>query len=81
MIKATFKRDGVDGILLGLSHANLDRLRADGLTGYIEIKGAELGISVNIIITAAESEEMMLEAFAAGIKAGTELRISGKLKQ
>lgn len=78
-LKGTFR--GREMVVLGLSHANLDRLRADGLSGYIQISGDELGIAFDILITAAENERVMLEAFADGIVAGTILRISDKLKQ
>lgn len=53
-------------LLLGLSHANLDRLRADGLNGAIRIKGKDIGLPIEIWITAAETEDaiarMLLES-------------------
>lgn len=67
-------------ILLGLSHANLDRLRAEGLKGRIGVDGAELGIDVDIWITAAETEQMMFDAFQDGIREGTKLHIDPRLK-
>jgi hypothetical protein len=67
-------------ILLGLSHANLDRLRADGLKGAIKVAGKDLGIDVDIYITAAETEAVMLQEFAAGIGPDTEVKIDKRLK-
>lgn len=42
-------------VLFGLSHANLDRLRADGLDGFIRIGREELGIDVDIMISPARA--------------------------
>lgn len=76
MIKA--RKDNL--ILLGLSHANLDRLRADGLKGGISIKGEELGVAVDIFITAAPTEAHMLDAIAIRIGPETQVRVDKKLK-
>lgn len=81
MMKARLDLDDRKVVLLGLSHRNLDKLRADGLNGCIEIKAEEIGIDFDIIITAAETEQAMLDYFQAGITEGTKLRISEKLKQ
>jgi hypothetical protein len=67
-------------LVLGLSHANLDRLRADGLGGKIVIDGKELGLDVDIWITAAADEGVMLRSFQDGITAGTKLHIDKRLK-
>lgn len=67
-------------VVLGLSHANLDRLRADGLSGGIKISGADLGIPIDIMITAAETEVKMLEAFTSGIGPDTKVSIDKRLK-
>jgi hypothetical protein len=80
-IKGTVPSLGGEVVILGLSHANLDRLRADGLNGYIKIDGKELGLPCDIIITAAPTERDMLEAFSAGIKAGTKLHIDKRFKE
>lgn len=71
---------GKPAVVLGLSHANLDRLRADGLNGHIHIKGEELQIPFDIVITAAETEGVMLQAFQEGIQAGTKVAIDKRLK-
>ena len=68
-------------VLFGLSHANLDRLRADGLDGFIRIGREELGIDVDIMITAGESEQVMMQHFAKGIGPETRVKIDERLKQ
>lgn len=81
MIKAKIVKNGRTIVLLGLSHANLDRLREQGLHGHIEIKGEDLEIGpVDILITAAETEQVMLETFIDGVREGTKLRIDPRLK-
>lgn len=77
-IKATL--GGRDLLLLGLSHANLDRLREQGLSGKIVVDGKELGLAVDIWITAAEDENVMLRSFQAGITKGTKLHIDKRFK-
>lgn len=67
-------------VILGLSHNNLDRLRADGLEGHMKIDGTELGIDFDILITAAVDERAMIEAFADGITGGTKVRIDKRFK-
>lgn len=64
MIKATaMARDGRRIVVLALSHGNLDRLRADGLNGYIPIKGEDIALpGIDIQITAGETEEKIAEA-------------------
>ena len=65
MIKATATGNGRTILLLALSHANLDRLREDGLEGFIKILGEEVGIGkIDIMITAGETEA----AIAKGLK-------------
>lgn len=82
MMKAKMFIDGETIVVIGLSHANLDRLRADGLAGSIEIKGEDLDIPfpLRIFVTAAEDEQEMLRAFEKGVHAGTKLRIDPRLK-
>lgn len=76
----THSKDGRPVVLLGFSHGNLDRLRADGLSGYIEIKAESLDIPFDILITAAETEQALLRAFEGGIGPNTKLRIDPRLK-
>lgn len=82
MMKAKMFIDGKTVVVIGLSHANLDQLRADGLNGHIEIKGEDLDIAggLRIMITAASDEQEMLRAFEKGIREGTKLRIDPRLK-
>jgi hypothetical protein len=67
-------------IIIGLSHANLDRLRQDDLRGAIVINGAELGITADIWITAATTEGAMMEAFGDLVGPETKVRIDPRLK-
>lgn len=69
-----------DTLVLGLSHANLDHLRESGLPGGIVIKGAEIGLNLDIVIIAAEDERVMLDHFADSIGPKTRLYIDPKLK-
>jgi len=67
-------------IIFGLSWANLDQLRKDGLDGAIKIDGKQLGLSVDIWITAAPTERQMMDLFSAGIGPDTNLHIDKRLK-
>ena len=80
MIKIKGEIDGRDVLVFGLSHANLDRLRAGGLDGGIHIKGEEMGIAFDIPITAGPSERAMIEVFARGIGPQTRVHIDPELK-
>jgi len=62
MIKATMSTpDGRQILLIGLSHANLDRLKADGLNGYIRIK--DIGLPFDVIITCGKTEQDIVNEF------------------
>jgi hypothetical protein len=80
MMKARARFNGREIVLLGLTHANLDRLRTDGLKGCILVDGAEMGIPFDIHITAAENERAMLDAFQDSIGPDTKLHIDNKVK-
>lgn len=67
-------------VILGLSHANLDRLRAEGLKGAIKVEGKPLGLDADIWITAADTEATMVDAFREGINADTIVHIDDRLK-
>ena len=83
MIKAAAfsKKTGRTILLIGLSHANLDRLRADGLNGFIKINGEEMKMPVDVIITAAETESVLAEGLSDLIGPDTEVKVDPKLKQ
>jgi len=82
MLKATAKsKDGHTVLVLGLSHKNLDKLRVDGLNGFIKVLGTEVGIPVDIIITASETEASLAEGFKQFIGPETKVHVSDKLKQ
>ena len=60
MIKATMTADdGRTVLLIGLSHKNLDRLKADGLKGYIPIR--DIGLPIDVLITAGSTEAEITE--------------------
>jgi len=85
MIKATATRFGADGtrklLIIGLSYANLDKLRADGMDGFIRINGEEMGLPVDVLITAGETEAIMSEKLLGCSGPETKIHISDKLKQ
>lgn len=65
MLKMTAKNKdtGRDMVILALSHDNLDKLKEDGLNGFILIDGQEIGISLDIIITAGVTEDAIGQEF------------------
>lgn len=67
-------------IVLGLSHANLDRLREQGLRGKIVVDGAEMGLDADIWITAAPTESAMMDAFGSAIGPDTKVHIDRRFK-
>jgi hypothetical protein len=82
MIKASAKgRDGRSYLIIGLSHANLDKLRSDGTGGFIKILGAEMKLPIDVIITAGENETTLAHELAEFIGPDTEVHIAEKLKQ
>ena len=80
MMKARGFFAGREVVILALSHANLDRLRADGLKGSIRIDGKEVGLPLDIHITAGETEAEIFKAFADSIGPETVLHIDKRLK-
>ena len=77
-VKATIGDKPV--VILGLSWANLDKLRLDDLDGAIKIDGKPLGLGADVWITAAPTEQQMMELFAAGVGPETVLHIDKRLK-
>ncbi len=80
MMKAKLQAGDKTIVLIGLSHANLASLRKAGLEGHILIEGKTLGIGLDIMITAAETEWEMLAAVAEYIDADTKATIDPRLK-
>ena len=76
------QENGTQVVMLGLSWANLDRLRADGLKGFMNIRGVDIGVPVDIIITAAETEHEIADLLIREGFVGpdTKVNISDKLK-
>lgn len=82
MMKARMKVDGREALVLGLSYANLDRLRAEGFSGSIKIPAEDHGMPFDIIITAEKTEAHMVEIFEEDglIGPDTEVHIDPRLK-
>lgn len=82
MIKATGTTPkGTKVLLIGLSHRNLDKLREDGLKGYIKVDGDAIGWPGHqIMITAGETEAVMAEVLGEFIGPETIVNTSDKLK-
>jgi len=67
-------------LILGLSNANLDRLRADGLDGAIKVDGKEMGIPFDVIVTSGPTESDIFAAFENVLGPRTKIHVSDKLK-
>jgi hypothetical protein len=81
MMKAKYvAANGRETLLLGLSFANLDRLRAQARDGFIPIDGAELGIPIDIVITAGETEAALFDLVKDHVGENTRIHIDEKLK-
>lgn len=83
MIKATADgRDGRTVLMLGLSHANLDKLRADGMKGHIWVSGERMGVPINVMIFAGTDEREMAHVLTESglIDERTIVNIDPKLK-
>lgn len=75
-------KDGAKLLVIGLSHRNLDKLREDGMEGFIEIDGGEIGWPGHtILITAGETEAAMASRFEELIGPDTKTTVADKLKQ
>jgi hypothetical protein len=58
--------NGKTFIAIGLSFENLRWLRAKPLDVHIRIEGASLGLSRDIVITAGETEDAIVDALRRG---------------
>lgn len=75
--------EGEDGrtiLVIGLSHGNLARLRADGLNGHIRIDGKSKNLPIDIMISAAETEFDIARSLQAFVTADTKVFVDPKLK-
>jgi hypothetical protein len=82
MIKATAKgANGRNILVLGLSFANLDKLRAAPGDDHIRIDGRALGLPIDVMIFAGETEAHCAETLADGIGPNTKVNISPRSKQ
>jgi hypothetical protein len=78
--------EGIHGrsvLVLGLSFANLDKLRADAPNGgFIKVQGAELGLPIDVVIFAGETEAHMAQMMTGEglIGPDTKVTVSTRLK-
>jgi hypothetical protein len=81
MLKVTLPgKDGRTKLYLGLSFANLDRLRAQPLDTYVEIDGRELNLSVDVVLFSGRNEAEMSELVIGGIGPNTKVSVHDRLK-
>jgi hypothetical protein len=72
MLKAVGTRNGRKTLMIGLSFGNLDLFRAAPGESFIEIKGSDVGLPVDVVIFSGETEEHLANIFMSGTKpAGT----------
>jgi hypothetical protein len=81
MIKAI----AVDGtgksiLVIGLSYANLDKFRKEPGDTFIRIRGAEVGLPVDIMIFSGETEAHCAKTLEFGIGPDTKVTISDRSK-
>jgi hypothetical protein len=82
MLKATLAgNNGRTKLYLGLSFANLDRLRAEPMDTFIKIAGADLDLPVDVVIFSGRTEAEMAALIAGGIGPDTRVTVDPKLRQ
>lgn len=81
MIKAiAHGKDGTTIVVLGLSFANLDRMRASPGDDYMKVKGADIGLPIDILLFADETEAHLAQKIQSLIGPQTKVTTSDKLK-
>jgi len=80
MIKAKGTIGGRETVFLGLSFANLDKLRSAPLDDHIRIKAEDLNLPFDIIITSGETEAAITELLMSAIGPSTKVHIDRKQK-
>lgn len=81
MIKATAQgKDGRMLLVLGLSFANLDRLRANPGDDFITIKGEDVGLPVDVMLFAGQTEAHLAQTLQSMIGPQTKVTTSDRLK-
>lgn len=68
--------DGRQKLYLGLSFGNLDRFRQAPLNTFIEVRGAELDLPIDVVLFSGPTEEDMAEVFAGKIGPDTKVAVS-----
>lgn len=81
MIKAiAMGSDGRTLLVIGLSFGNLDRLRAEVGDGFIKIDGKEIGLPIDVVIFAGETEAHCAQQLDGSIGPDTKVHIDPRLK-
>lgn len=80
MIKARGSLRGREVLILGLSFANLDKLRAEVGNGYIEVSGKQVGLPIDIHIIAGETEAHIVQQLSGGMDENTVVVTEPRLK-
>jgi hypothetical protein len=81
MLKAVGKTsDGKPVVLIGLSFANLDRLRAGAGDDHIRIDGPAMGIPFDILICAGRTEADLAALIAPGLEPDAKIYVDPKLR-
>ena len=76
MIKAVARtQNGREVLMIGLSFGNLDKFKAEPGDSYIEIKGADVGLPVDVLIFSGETEQAMARSVASLIGPETKVRV------
>lgn len=81
MIKATgLGPTGERLLVIGLSFANLDRLRAGPLDDYIPIKGSEMGLPFDVMIISGRTEADMADLVGRALTPDAKVHVDPRLK-
>ena len=80
MLKATMtKANGRKVLILGLSFGNLDRFKSAPLDTFIDIRGEEMGLPIDVLLFSGETETAMAAHMNDMIGPDTVLRVDPKL--
>jgi hypothetical protein len=72
---------GKNILVIGLSFANLDKFRKEPGDTFIRIRGAEVGLPVDVMIFSGQTEAHCAKTLEAGIGPDTKVNVSPRLKQ
>lgn len=80
MIRATTTRNGVRTLIVGLTFHDLTLLQAAPGDDYITLKGADLDLSLDIIIFANTDDAALFKSVEVAIGPDTKLRLPSRVK-